>query len=100
MYFQVEKRSKKLAIKQFTMLCSAIDSLRPGGHLVYSTCSISPYENDENICKLLQKRVGIKVVDSLLRTENCQTPTPLGVRMLSITPKLLRKKMLNKIILE
>ena len=31
-------RSKKLSMDQFTLICSAFDSLKSGGHLLYSTC--------------------------------------------------------------
>lgn len=50
------KRSKRLAAQQFSMLCSALLSLKSGGSLIYSTCSISPLENDQNIQKLIDKK--------------------------------------------
>lgn len=50
------KRTKRLATAQYSLLCSALLALKPGGQLVYSTCSISPLENDEVIRKLLQKK--------------------------------------------
>ncbi|MCP4915185.1 MAG: RsmB/NOP family class I SAM-dependent RNA methyltransferase [Oligoflexia bacterium] len=51
-----EGRTKRLSKDQFTMIASAFDSLREGGRMVYSTCSISPLENDDVIAKLLKKR--------------------------------------------
>lgn len=48
-------RTKRLAANQWTMLASAWLVLRPGGRLVYSTCSISPLENDGVVKKLKQK---------------------------------------------
>lgn len=50
--------SKRLAVRQHALLCSALDSLRPGGRLVYSTCSVSPLENDGVIEKLMKSRAG------------------------------------------
>ncbi|MFN8791973.1 MAG: RsmB/NOP family class I SAM-dependent RNA methyltransferase [Bdellovibrionales bacterium] len=50
------KRSEGLAIKQYSLLSSAWSALKPGGSLVYSTCSISPLENDGVIEKLLKKK--------------------------------------------
>lgn len=50
-----EKRTKKLAALQWKMLASSWLVLRPGGRLVYSTCSISPYENDTVVEKLTRK---------------------------------------------
>ncbi|MGE4132466.1 MAG: RsmB/NOP family class I SAM-dependent RNA methyltransferase [Bdellovibrionales bacterium] len=57
------KASQRLAVRQHALLCSALDSTRPGGRVVYSTCSISPFENDGVIDKILKSRVGqVKVV--------------------------------------
>lgn len=49
-------RSKNIAVRQFALLCSGFDCLKPGGTLVYSTCSLSIEENDEICKKLLKKR--------------------------------------------
>lgn len=49
-------RSKRLAKQQLTMLLSAMRVLEPGGRLVYSTCAISPLENDEVINGLLSNK--------------------------------------------
>ncbi len=49
-------RSKHLSIRQFALLASALEVVTPGGFLVYSTCSISPPENDAVIERLLKKR--------------------------------------------
>lgn len=51
-----ESRSKKLAIKQYSLLASAFEACKVGGRIVYSTCSISPLENDAVIEKLLKKK--------------------------------------------
>lgn len=52
-------RTKNLAVRQMAMLCSALRLLKPGGSLVYSTCSISPRENHELIQAFLKKREGL-----------------------------------------
>jgi 16S rRNA C967 or C1407 C5-methylase (RsmB/RsmF family) len=49
-------RSKRLAIQQFAMLAAALEAVRIGGHILYSTCSISPLENEQVIGKLYKKR--------------------------------------------
>jgi 16S rRNA C967 or C1407 C5-methylase (RsmB/RsmF family) len=36
-------------------------ALKPGGILVYSTCSINPQENDGVIQKLLKKQEGVEI---------------------------------------
>jgi len=52
------KGSKRLSIRQHALLCSALDATKPGGRVVYSTCSISPIENDDVIAKLHKSRAG------------------------------------------
>ncbi len=49
-------RGKHLAIQALALAASALDSLKPGGYLLYSTCSLNPEENDGVWEKLLKKR--------------------------------------------
>ena len=51
-----ESRSRQLAQRQYSLICSALLSLKPGGTLLYSTCSISPFENDGVIERLLTRK--------------------------------------------
>jgi 5-methylcytosine rRNA methyltransferase NSUN4 len=51
-----EKRTQNLAVRQYSLLSSAWLALKEGGRIVYSTCSISPKENDDVIAKLIKKR--------------------------------------------
>ena len=48
-------RIKNLAIAQWALLSSAYRLLKPNGHIVYSTCALSPIENDCVVKKLLKK---------------------------------------------
>lgn len=58
-----EGRSKRLSKLQYSLLASAIQVLRPGGRIVYSTCSISPLENDRVVERLFKKKgEGLKLV--------------------------------------
>lgn len=50
------KRTRNLAVRQFSLLSSAWLACKSGGRIVYSTCSISPLENDAIIEKLLDRR--------------------------------------------
>lgn len=51
-------RSKRLSKEQGTLLCSAFEALKIGGRLTYSTCSISPLENEELMVWFSKKREG------------------------------------------
>lgn len=55
-----KNRSKSLAIKQYAILASGFMALAKGGYIVYSTCALSPMENDKIIEKLI-KRHGDKL---------------------------------------
>lgn len=50
-----QKKVKELAIKQTHLLRSAISATIPGGTIVYSTCTLSPEENEAVIDWILQK---------------------------------------------
>lgn len=50
------KRSKSNAVRQFSLLSSAWHALKPGGIIMYSTCSISEIENDLVVEKLVDRR--------------------------------------------
>jgi hypothetical protein len=49
------KHCARMASSQKSLLISAIKALKPGGTLVYSTCTLSPEENEEVIHHALQK---------------------------------------------
>ncbi len=58
------QRSKGLGQRQYALLTSALICLKPAGRLVYSTCALSPFENDQVIEKLLKKKEGFRVIPS------------------------------------
>lgn len=49
-------RPKRLAIQQFAMLAAALEAVRIGGTILYSTCAIAPVEDEQVIEKLFEKR--------------------------------------------
>ena len=50
-------RSVLLAKRQRKLLIAALQALKPGGRLVYATCSVSPLENDE-VVKWVVRKLG------------------------------------------
>ncbi len=61
-----EQRTKGLAQKQYALLCSAWLALKPGGRLMYSTCALSPLENDGVIERFFKKKgdVALGILES------------------------------------
>lgn len=51
-------RPKRLAIEQFGLLCAALDAVKVGGYILYSTCALIPMEDEQVIKKLLERREG------------------------------------------
>ena len=49
-------RTKQLAQRQYALICSAVLALKPGGVLLYSTCSLSDFENDGVVERLLDRK--------------------------------------------
>lgn len=66
-------RGKRLATEQFAFLAAALEAVKVGGYLLYSTCSINPLENEEVVAKLFKRRPGrcSEVLPSLESAERC-----------------------------
>ncbi|MCX6073081.1 MAG: RsmB/NOP family class I SAM-dependent RNA methyltransferase [Campylobacterales bacterium] len=66
------KETSKL---QRRLLLSAFDALKPGGKLLYSTCSFSPEENESPLQHLLERHGGrLKTLPLTLPFDNIQKP--------------------------
>jgi 16S rRNA C967 or C1407 C5-methylase (RsmB/RsmF family) len=63
-----KSRTEKLAQRQYALLTAALICLKPQGRLVYSTCALSPEENDHVLQKLLKKKEGFQI---LTTAEEC-----------------------------
>jgi NOL1/NOP2/sun family putative RNA methylase len=46
---------RRLAGQQRQLICAGFESLKPGGTMVYSTCSLEPEENEGVVTHLLEK---------------------------------------------
>jgi len=61
-------RIKSLAMEQWALLSSAYRMLVSGGYLLYSTCALSPAENDDVVARLFKKFDNAKAVFAELET--------------------------------
>jgi 16S rRNA (cytosine967-C5)-methyltransferase len=52
-----------LARDQLALLMRAADVVRPGGRLVYATCSSEPEENDDVVANFVANRPSFRIVD-------------------------------------
>lgn len=77
-----ERKIKEMAYKQWGLLLAAWSALKPGGILVYSTCTFAPEENELQITKFLERV-------SQMTTRDL-TPSPLlqgeGMKCAEILP--------------
>jgi 16S rRNA C967 or C1407 C5-methylase (RsmB/RsmF family) len=76
-------RIRGLAQRQWSLLSSAFLMLAPGGCLVYSTCALSPEENDGVVERLLDKRGGELAIEAL--SDARAEATAHGIRFLPDT---------------
>ena len=60
------RKVKQLAKQQQWLLRSAISATKPGGTIVYSTCTLSPEENEAVIDWILAKEKGALVTEDIL----------------------------------
>ena len=68
-----EKKIAAMQRKQKQLLYSAIEACKPGGRIVYSTCSFAPEENEAVIDRQLQLwEQQLDVVPITLALDNCQ----------------------------
>lgn len=74
----------RLAAEQARLLDAAASCVRPGGTLVYSTCTISPDENERQIASFLARRGDFRVDD--LPEPVARYPHPTEERLAQVLP--------------
>ncbi|MEK7623631.1 MAG: RsmB/NOP family class I SAM-dependent RNA methyltransferase [Patescibacteria group bacterium] len=74
-----EKKIKDMAYKQRKLLFSAWHALKPGGTLVYSTCTFAPEENEVQISRLLERYDDVETEDVASLLSGLKTMPPLKV---------------------
>ena len=57
------EKSRELALLQRGLILEAADMLRPGGLLLYSTCTFAPEEDEGTISYLLEQRPEMELLD-------------------------------------
>ena len=66
-----ERKVKEVQRKQKKLICSALAALKPGGVLLYSTCSYSPEENELVVQHALKKFDGrVSIEPAAMRLDN------------------------------
>ena len=73
------RKIKEMAHKQRKLLFSAVQCTKPGGVVVYSTCSFAPEENEAVLDKLLTTfggAVELEPIDLLVGLPNALAPLP------------------------
>lgn len=71
------KKNREMARKQFRLLESGLKSLRPGGTLVYSTCTFAPEENEGVLDRILEQFEGAVYLEELRLPDWCRPQIPL-----------------------
>ena len=66
------KRVRRFSKLQKELIISAFESLKPGGEMIYATCTFSPEENEEVIDFLLKKYPNAVVLEVDLPIDNIQ----------------------------
>jgi 16S rRNA (cytosine967-C5)-methyltransferase len=78
--------------RQRAILLSAVRAIRPGGRLVYSTCSLEPEENEEVVAAVLAENANSRVISlafvlDALRNRGIVSEGTSGELRSSLTPE-------------
>ncbi|MDJ0269834.1 MAG: RsmB/NOP family class I SAM-dependent RNA methyltransferase [Aigarchaeota archaeon] len=70
-----ERISERISRLQLGLLLSGFDALKPGGKMIYSTCTLHPLENEAVVSELLEKRENAKLEN--INVEGIKTTKPV-----------------------
>ncbi|KKQ27139.1 MAG: Ribosomal RNA small subunit methyltransferase B [Candidatus Magasanikbacteria bacterium GW2011_GWC2_37_14] len=82
-----EQKIKEMAYKQRQLLFAAWGALKPGGIMVYSTCTFAPEENEIQVTRLIEQYTNCEVL-----------PIDLGLKKIAINSKFKNKEMNKDVI--
>jgi len=75
---QPESAIPELAAKQSRLLAAAATLVKPGGRVVYATCSVLPAENDAIVEGFLAAHHGFALVSAAAELERAGIPLDTG----------------------
>lgn len=77
-------RIKTLSMEQWALLSSSYRLLKPNGYLVYSTCALNPFENDNVVSRLFKKFNDFEIV---YEYENLEDISKFCKKTISLIPE-------------
>ena len=60
---RIRERLVELASTEWAILVGSASLVRPGGRLVYATCSVEPEENEQLVARCLERHPELRLVD-------------------------------------
>jgi 16S rRNA (cytosine967-C5)-methyltransferase len=76
---QTPQSLEELKVKQASILRAAARLLKPGGRLVYATCSLLPEENEDIIAAFLAEHPGFRQLDCTQLLREARIPLDTGL---------------------
>ncbi len=75
----------KLPDLQYGMLCNSLSYLKPGGRLIFSTCTLNPAENQQNLARLLAQHSQLRPLPVL---PHCRRALGEPEHMITLLPHI------------